>query len=332
MKIINKLGLKMVMFDDMLLQKHNGEAPFNLYKIAEKLPRDIVMMSWSDSNEPMYKLGFKQCWRIDNGFSADFRKPFPQTTGFGTIKYPFIDSMFNHTPDVKWLKFCFQTQLQCANYAWNREARGVLPMTEWTLQNMPNLMGTYNTQPNPSAGNKLTQIDIFRDEKIAAKLKLKTQAEIGSIPMKIGAVEITPDKVYKIELPTADNISSVYILGNCDVKNKADISQLRKQAKLGLPYGMIVAKYIFNYADGTKTEMPIRLGRSISLLQFTDPQTRYIKESRAVYPLVTDQQIALNQFELINPYPERPVVSIEIESTNKLAPVLLVAVTIRNTK
>jgi glycosyl hydrolase family 20/cellulose/xylan binding protein with CBM9 domain len=331
-EIINKLGLKMAMFDDMLLQKHNGEAPFDLYKVTEKLPRDIVMLSWSDSNEPMYKLGFKQCWRVDNGFSADFRKPFPQTTGFGTIKYPFIDSMFNHTLDVKWLKFCFQTQLQCANYAWNREARGVLPMTEWTMQNMPNLMGTYNTQPNPSAGNKLTQVDIFRDEKIAANLKLKPQAEIGNIPMKIGAIEITPDKAYKIELSTADNISSVYILSNCDVKNKADISQLRKQVKSSLPYGIIVAKYVLNYADGTKTEMPVRLGRSISLLKFTDPQTRYIKESRAVYPLATDQLLALNQFELINPYPERPVASIEIESINKLAPVLLCAVTIRNTK
>jgi glycosyl hydrolase family 20/cellulose/xylan binding protein with CBM9 domain len=331
-KIINKLGLKMAMFDDMILQKHNGEAPFNLYKIAEKLPRDIVMLSWSDSNEPMYKLGFKQCWRVDNGFSADFRKPFPQTTGFGTIKYPFIDSMFNHTLEVKWLKFCFQTQLQAANYAWNREARGVLPMTEWTIQNMPNLMGTYNVQINPSAGNKLTQLVIPRNKKTASTLKLKIQDKIGNIPMKIGAVEITPDKVYKIELPTETNISSVYILSNCNVKNQKDLSKLRKQVKFSLPYGIIIAKYILNYADGTKIEKPIRLGRDISLLKFTDPQCRYIKKSRVVYPLRSDQRIAFNQFELINPCPAKTVASIEIQSTNKLAPVLLGAVTIRNTK
>ena len=331
-EIIHKHGLKMIMFDDMLLQKHNGEAPFNLYKVAAKLPRDIVMMSWSDSNEPMYKLGFKQCWRVDNGFAADFRKPFPQTNGFGTIKYPFIDSMFNHTPDVKWLKFCFQTQLQSANYAWNRESKGVLPMTEWTMQNMPNLMGTYNIQANPSAGNKLIQLDIPRNKKIATELKLQNQAEIGNIPMKLGAIEITPDKTYTLKLAKTENISCVYILANCDVKSKEDIKKLRKQVKLSLPYGVIVARYILNYADGTKITVPIRLGRGISLLKFTDPQCRYMKESRAVYPLTKDQRIALNQFELINPDPEKIVASIEIESTNKLAPIFLSAITIRNTK
>jgi len=331
-KIINKHGLKMAMFDDMLLQKHNGEAPFNLYKVAEKLPHDIVMMSWSDSNEPMYKLGFKQCWRIDNGFAADFRKPFPQASGFGTIKYPFIDSMFNHTLDVKWLKFCFQTQLQVANYAWNREAKGVLPMTEWTMQNMPNLMGTYNVQVNPSAGNKLRELTIPRDEKIAKSLKLKIQDKIANIPMKIGAVEVIKGKSFKINLAKAANISSVYILSNCNVKNKEDLSKLRKQVKHSLPYGMVIAEYILNYSDNTKASVPIRLGRSISLLTLTDPQCRYIKESRAVYPLVSDQKLAMNQFELINPHPERTVNSIEIKSTNKLAPVLLSAITIRNIK
>lgn len=331
-KIINKHGLKMVMFDDMLLQKHNGEAPFNLYKVAEKLPRDIVMMSWSDSNEPMYKLGFKQCWRVDNGFAADYRKPIPESTGFGTIKYPFIDSMFNHTLDVKWLKFCFHTQLQAANYAWNREVKGVLPRTEWAMQYMPNLMGTYNVQTNPSAGNKISQLVIPRDDKIAASLKLQNKAQIGGISMKIGAVEIIPNKIFKIKLAEITKISSIYVLSNCDVQNKEDLPKLRKQIKRSLPYGIIVAKYILNYADGTKTETPIRLGRNISLLKFTDPQCRYIKESRAVYPLTKDQRIALNQYELINPKPEKTVASIEIESMNKLAPILLSAITIRNIK
>ncbi len=331
-KIIRKLGLKMITYDDMLLQKHNGDAPFNLYKVAEKLPRDIVMMSWSESNAPMYKLGFKQCWRVDNGFAGDYRKPFPQTSGFGTLKYPFIDTMFNHTLDVKWLRFCFQTQLQAANYAWNREACGVLPMAEWTMQNMSNLMGTYNIHSNPCAGNKLSQLIVSRDEQIASRLKLGAEAVIGGIPMKLGAREISEGAPYKIELPKALNISSVYILSNCSVKDKKDIAKLRKEVKHSLPYGMVVAEYILNYTDGTKFKTRIRLGRSISLLKYTDPQCRYIKESRAVYPLSKDQSLALNQYELINPHPGKAVASIELLSTNKQAPVLLGAVTIRNTK
>jgi hypothetical protein len=127
-------------------------------------------------------------------------------------------------------------------------------------------------------------------------------------------------------------ISSVYILSNCRVKDKGDLAKLRKQVKQSLPYGMVVAEYILNYTDGTKFKMPIRLGRSISFLEFTDPQCRYIKESRAVYPLSKDQRLALNQYELINPHPEKAVGSIELQSTNKLAPVLLGAVTIRNIK
>jgi hypothetical protein len=238
--------------------------------------------------------------------------------------------MFNHTLDVKWLKFCFQTQLQAANYAWNREERGVLPMTEWTMQNMPNLMGTYNIHPNPRAGNKLTQLTVPKNEKIS--LNLKIQDKIGGIPMKLGAQEIIKNKPFTIRLPEMTKISSVYILSNCRVKDKGDLAKLRKQVKQSLPYGMVVAEYILNYTDGTKFKMPIRLGRSISLLEFTDPQCRYIKESRAVYPLSKDQRLALNQYELINPHPEKAVGSIELQSTNKLAPVLLGAVTIRNIK
>lgn len=330
--IIKKLGLQMVMFDDMLLEMHNGGAPFNLHKVAEQLPRDIVMMSWSDSNEPLYKLGFKQCWKVENGFSADFRKPFTQDSGFGTITYLFADTMFNHISETKWLNFSFQTQMQTANYAWNREAGGVLPMQEWTYQNMGNLMGTYSIKSAPAAGNKLTPLTIPRNEKIIDEFKIPQPIEVGEIPMTTGVVEILPGKTFKTNFPSDTFISTLYILNNISIKNKTKTDELRKLFQKYQPYGIIVGNYIINYSDGTKYEKPIRLGRDISLVQFTNPQCRYIKNSRAVYPLTEDQQIALNQFELINPYPDKAVTSFEIISTIESAPILLCAITARNTK
>jgi hypothetical protein len=48
-----------------------------------------------------------------------------------------------------------------------------------------------------------------------------------------------------------------------------------------------------------------------------------------VYPLNREQSLALNQFEWVNPHPEKKVRRFEVESRYDFAPVLVVGVTVR---
>ncbi len=332
-KIITRRGLKMSMFDDMLLQKHNGGLPFNLYKVAEKLPRDIIMLSWSESNQPLFDMGFKQTWKVDNGFSANFRKPCPADAGFGTIIYPFFGSMLNHSNTARWLHYCYHTTLQCGNYAWNKEEKGALPMAEWASQYMPNLMGTFGQQPNPAAGSKLVQLKIAGDCKLAKKLNINPETTVGNIPMKTTAMMVTPGKPFVHKFSPATKISSLYVLSAADPKDKAAIKKLQHEIRTKWkPYGVIAAKFVLQYADGSTAEMPLRLGRNFSLLKDIPAQSKFIKNARALHHLNPEHSKTLYQTEWINPCPKKPVKAFKVECTHSLVPVILSAVTIRDTK
>lgn len=333
--ILKKKNVRMIMFNDMLNPKHGGGSPFNVAKIAKKLPRDIILSTWSYSNKPFMKMGFKETWSTDNGFVANYKKPAKGTVGFGKIHYLLFDSLFNPSNPTRWLMHSFHAELQAANYAWNGDNKPALPMPEWTMRYLPNLMGTYSVTPNPAAGHKLTKIKFKDNTKLTGELELKRKMVVGDIPMTGGAIMATKNQPFKIGFAKNTKLSSVYILDNVMLSDKNDIAELQKQCrkpKSGMPYGLKIGKYILTYTDGTKSKKEILLGRNISFLKYTDPRCRFVKEGRAVYPLRENQSMALLQIEWVNSKPEKEVVSFEIKPTNKKAPIVLAGLTIRNTK
>jgi Glycosyl hydrolase family 20, domain 2/Glycosyl hydrolase family 20, catalytic domain len=328
-------GAKMVMHSDMLIPEHNGGPPWKLTEVANLLPKDIVLTTWSNPLKIFHSKGFKELWRIDNGFSADQRPPREYITGFGRINYWMYDSMFNGMTEDRWTRFCYHSELQAANYAWNRNKREVLPMQEWTMRYLPNLMGTYSFMSNPKAGNKLAPVKLNSDPRLTKKIKLKKHAVIGDIPMEMGAIQINTKKTFKVDFSAPLKISSLYLLSAVNA-NKKQIKQLHSQFNKnqysGKPYGFNIGKYILFYRDGSKTEKEILLGRNIALLQHTLVYSRYIKEGRCVYPLTPDQSSTLLQTEWVNPFPEKQVSSFKIISTNPQAPILLCGITTRDTR
>ncbi len=332
-KILKKNNVRMVMLSDMIHPQHNGRPPWNLSKVAKELPRDIIIDSWGPSNEYFSKLGFKETGYVGNGFTADFRKPFKGNKRFGTLRYLSIDSLFNHSNLARWLHYCFHTELQAANYAWNGEEKPALPMPEWTMRYMPNLMGTYSTAPNPMAGNKLSPVELKGKSKVA--VNLKQEDVIGDIPMKLNAVEVLSGKLLKVEFKKPEKISSLYILDCVAVKDKKVVKKLQKEFKnnSGNPYGLKIGQYVLHYKDGTKASHDILLGRNIALFKnAADPACRYVKEGRCLYPLKNDQSEALLQIEWVNPHPEKAVTAFEVVNNNPDAPIIICGLTTRNTK
>src|SRR5690606_12201723 len=139
----------------------------------------------------------------------------------------------------------------------------------------------------------------------------------------------------KVSLPTGTKASSFYILSAVYPEDKQAIDKLQDaylKDRRSRPYGLIVGEYRINYADGTHEEYNIRLGRSISLFQYTPAAMRYGQELRAVIPLVENQEQAMTQYEMINPHPEKSVKSFEVKGNFDYAPILVSGLTVRSVR
>jgi hypothetical protein len=330
--LLKERGVKMVMFSDMLHPLHNGGAPFNLSAVASNLPRDIILATWSaQSDEYFAKLGFEELWNVRNGFSPSFNL-WSGDKGYGRIHYGSAD-LFNQTLQERTLAFGLHTEFQAANYAWNKDEKGILPNAEWTLQYMPSLMGVYAMRPNPFAGTNLITYPLSNACYLVENIAFSNETCIGGIPMKLGALLIEPATPLKISFSTPQHISALYILNNVSPSDQESVKKLQKVVKENAsarPYGPIVGSYVLTYSDGTKLKLMLRLGRNIALLKYTPSESRYVRDCRAVFSLNGEQSLALNQYEWINLFPEKEVVSLKITSIYDFAPILIGGITVRD--
>ena len=325
----------MMMMTDMLSPKHNGGPPWNLSEVAEKLPRDMVMASWSYSNDYFTQLGYKETWTLNNGFKGDSQRPNPADSGYGQIYYPLFQSLFNQTDQKRTLGFSYLTTLTTANYAWNKESKGVLPTNDWVLQKMPAYLGSLSFKPNPMAGKTLTSIAVPHSSTVPEWKQIQAIKTVGEIPVETGAALATPQANLEIPLPAGTKASAFYVLSAVYPGGEGDVNKLQQAYRKdprSMPYGLIVGKYRINYTDGTHAEYNARLGRSISLFQYTPAQSRFGQELRAVVPLSDTQEQALTQFEMVNPHPEKEVKSFEVDSDFDYAPILLSGLTVRSAR
>ena len=330
-EIITAHGLRMVMFSDMIEPKHNGGGPLFLSKVADRLPRDIIISSWSVQPVEFAKKGF-DTWREDNGFTADYRTVASSTKGFGTLGYNNVDTLFNFSDNNRWLFYSWHTSIQAANYAWNRNEKGSLPMPDWTMRYMPNLMGTYSRESNPEASGIFVPVSLESDQKLRKKYSLSGKKKVGNIPMTLGAVMVTPNKPLRLTLKKEQKLASVFVLDNVTRGDGEAIKRLKKLSRQAIPNGLIIGYYRMLYADGSQSERPVRLGRTISFVSGINARSRFIKEARAVYPIKPDFSQGLTQFEWINPKPAKTVKEIEIVSLNKDAPILFAGITLQKAK
>ena len=334
-RLAGKRGKKMVMCTDMINPKHNGGPPWNLSEVADRLPKDIVMATWSESNDFFAGKGFKETWVLSNGFSGDSKKPSLVDSGYGHNAYLLSQTLFDQTDQKRNLTYCFLNTFPSANYAWNKEEKGVLPGEDWTLQNLPAYIGSFSFKPNPAAGSVLTAYDVPKTAGIAEQNEIQKITAVGEIAVKPGAAFALPKAKVEIVLPSGSMASSFYVLGAVYPADKEAISKLQKAYRAipsSSPYGLIMGKYRIVYVDGTFAETEIRLGRSMGLFQYTPAQSRYCYEVRAVYPLTAEQEKGLTQFEMINPNPGKEIKSFEVTGNFDYAPVLLCGLTGRSVR
>jgi len=331
-RLISKRGKKMVMFTDMLHPKHGGGPPWNLSEVADRLPKDIIMATWSWDNGFFAEKGFRETWSLYNFFVGDSKKPSLADSGYGHLTYLSLYNLFGAVSQQASL-LGFQTDFPAANYAWNKEEKGVLPLEDWVLQNLPAFIGAFSFKPNPAAGSVLTVYDVPKTAELSDLNDILKVSSVGEISVKPGAVLVRPKEKIEIALPAGTKASSLYVLGAVFPKDEGTIEKLHKacqENKSYRPYGLMVGTYRIIYADGTSAETEIRLGRNMGLFQYTPAQSRFAYEIRAVHPLTADQEKGLTQFEMINPNPEKEIKSFEVTGNFDYAPILLCGLTGRS--
>lgn len=334
-------GVKMMMFTDMIDPNHNGKAPFELHKVANELPRDIIMCSWSGTSPELFtKMGFTT-YKINNNFTVPPRNLSDYINGFGTIVYWHGHTMFSYTTDASNAGYAWHTTLRAAEYAWNIGSDSNLPTKDWVKIRMPNLMATYGDVDVPLASNdapvsvKLpapsanpNYVALSEKLKLEEIGHLKTTAKVGLVEMPITPVLVGTDGLtVAFEKPV--DAASILVLQSLMFKDENAMKAARKLALRFVYVNIPVGQLTMTYEDQSTYVIELGLGRNI-INSNAPSANRYIMlNARDVYPLQLNQGQVLVQSQWVNPNPQKKIVSVSLQAKYEEMPLLLGAISYR---
>lgn len=320
-RIINKLGLRMIMLDDMLEVRHAGGPPMNLSEVTKELPRDIIMSSWSADTKSFHKMGF-ETWQENNSSPAVGRDPGKHIKGYGTLVYRFLHSTFNILNDTKAWVYGYTSSIHAAEFAWSRTDKMSVSHEPWTINFMHNLVGTYSMQDNPAAGSDLIPVPLGKGKTPDSIRK------IAGIPTEFALIEVNKEKSEKLNIGKGLKVSSLVMLHQVKFEDTAQRSAAKKLSK-AYYHGLPVGKYIFKYNDGSSEELLLRLG--VNIVDNISPTlNKFVMDARAIVDLENEGVAA--QYEWVNPYPDKIIKEIEVQVLRENIPIVLRGITGRSVR
>lgn len=343
-------GYKMVMYSDMLTEEHNGLNEFKCALIRDKLPKDLIMAHWSILDYPgisrFKALGIEN-WKIDTGFRIDrLNEDMITGRGFG-IFTPNWWLSINRNPETG--RYVPMAQAIYANACWNLFPAGKETWREYERKYGNFLMYNWSRKPLLSASKEVKTIDIKSivntpvidkdgngwfglGEKADLSLIDFSVKEIYGIPVKFTFKNNIPmciklkNKQDIFQIKIGDKLASLILLHASHIDEK-DISTFRRRENYkDNPEGLPIVKYTVKYKDGTTSNFTINLGWNISLWKINPMSpneifSKYVVDSRSVWEGHTKQakeknlpeDIAIYQYEWVNPYPEKEIEYITLE-------------------
>ena len=345
-------GVTMMMYHDMITPYHNGKR-FDVFRIVDKLPKDIVILHWSSPDDiPKWfaRKGFTT-WMNPTGV-----RPIPEgleayVDGYGKGMYSFGDSR-KMPSEVRGTTNMY-TLYQAANHAWNlsRDRR-----VGWeNLVESGRLVAVRNlfaVQPNPRAGETLRPLDfraqmnqsftgflkqakpeVYAEHDRPVVLQSGTR-EIGFVPTQFGPEDgnnciVTKKGDPKVSLPIDGRFSSLVFLHTAHLHSRDGIKSTTYRE---WPYGFPCGDYVVHYEDGTESELPLRFEYNIR--RFDVPSiNRATNDNRYIHTLKGPDgaDAHLFQWEWVNPWPDKEIVCVDVRHDNKLdVSLVLLAVSGRN--
>ncbi|MCM8804645.1 MAG: family 20 glycosylhydrolase [Candidatus Omnitrophica bacterium] len=345
---LRKKGYRMVMYTDMLVEQHNGFNQFKCALIRDKLPKDIIAAHWSYLDEPAIpefeKLGIEN-WKLTTGCRINrIYENMITARGIGVFAYNWWLSM---TRGMSLSLYGPMAQAIYANAAWN-----IFPDDkDYTWKKYERIYGNFlmhnwSRKPLLYCSKEVKTIDISSivnttcidkdgngwfglGEKFDLSLMDFSKKEIDGIPFKFSFRENIP---MCIKLKNKDDMFSIKIgekFGSLILLHVAHINsniRLDRSNYFDNPYGPPIVKYTIKYKDGTSTDFTINFGWNISLWKINSTYknsifSKYVVDSRSIWEGYTKDakeknlppDIAIYQYEWVNPYPEKEIETISLE-------------------
>jgi Glycosyl hydrolase family 20, domain 2/Glycosyl hydrolase family 20, catalytic domain len=156
-----KRGMQMMIYEDMLTPHGNGTR-FDLYKIIDKFPKDIIINSWRNKG-PEYVQYFLdkgfEVWLAPTGWFTYKKEVAKQMKGFAKTTY-MLGAGWSLYDKMRHVQYIYGPY-QAGDYGWNA-FKGDRSTVEDNIES-GRLVAVRNiaaVRPNPSASDKLVAIDL----------------------------------------------------------------------------------------------------------------------------------------------------------------------------
>jgi len=338
---LGERGVRTMIWGDMLLPEHNGDAPFHSARALPLLPRDIVIANWStslapDSNARFRRLGFtvwqsnsrgvnreQARWCTGNMFGSWTKMPWwadaPWRSGqaFNFLSFPIAAQYsWNLWPDVDSLQPGLdEARLTRMLPGWVHDSVDPVPAASgrtFTLDVRGNFSSRASTPPDPS---HWFGADSARDLR---NLPGGTVRILG-MPFHVqdGIVDCVRPSLEGSEtsLPVNRRVAELRFLHTAfvppDRQKKLDESFKSAENWPGIRIG----RYRIEYADGEHADLPIRYIANIKRwdvggkLPFVFHSAGYLRTTARTVPKDTAgaKDICLYVAQWVNPHPEKTV-------------------------
>ena len=360
-------GTRMLMFSDMLTEDHNGLNEFKCAEIRQDIPKDVIMCHWSALDYPYIsqfsKLGFEN-WKILTAYKESrIGETLVKGYGFGVYTYHWWLSQ-TRCPENS--AYGLMAQALSLNNYWNR-----LPddnsevWRKYAKVYGTHLMRNWSRKPLRHAAEKIFTVDLnpvvntkidgddgwFKQGKNFDLSRMNFNVDkIAGIPIRFAQRNAKPaclvlnNSNRQASVMLGKNTAGLILLHAAHL-DKKDRKTFRKRENYSdLLKGPVIVEYVVGYTDGTIAEFSINYGWNIGEW-LIDPNAqvdvfgKYVADSRYIWEGKTaqaqsrnlDNDIAIYQYEWVNPHPEKTVASLKIESADKYVSYALLAVSGRET-
>jgi hypothetical protein len=342
---LNARGITMMMYHDMITPYHNGKR-FDLYTIADKMPRNIVILHWSspkDVTKWFAPKGFTT-WMNPTGMQLIPEGLEAYIDGHGKGLYSFGDSkvMPSELKDTSNM----YTLHRAADHAWNLSSDRRIGWEEMVESGrLVAIRNLFAVRPNPSAGQTIRPLDVraqmnrtFNDFLKHAKPEIYANqrkpvtvhdgiSDIGFVPTLLVSEDANNCVVVgkgdlEVTLPVGRRLSSLIFFHTAHLRSRDGIKPTTYRR---WPYGFPCGDYVVHYEDGSNTILPLRFEYNIR--RFDVPSVnRATNDNRYIHALkaADGTEVHLFQWEWVNPRPDQRILSVDVRHDNELDVALVV--------
>ncbi len=361
-------GIRAMMWGDMLLEEHNGGAPYHSAKALDAIPRDIVICNWSTSLAPASSKRFRDAGHevIQSNSVGVNRQQADWIVGnmMGIwVKNPWLtDSYFRGAQG-----YSFLSLVNASEYSWNVsddvsdsmkkiQHELIRGFADSALRQLALRPEAPSDRQRPVVITPVCNITRSGGAPPARERWLghEPQQDLHALPEKLSAGGMSfellpatgpPNAVAAFEhpvvIPVNARVASLYFLQGCDLPETDREAFLKRFHKKEAMAGVLIGAFRIQFQDGTTDTMDIRYGWNVLPWRMRENILPYCYGSAGVFTFATDAMkhrdprgvdVQLYATQWANPRPDIAIAAVEFSSAGTEATPFILAVSAKPAK